>query len=55
MCSLRRSYTFDEAGGDFLGDVSGQGKDIDLTAELSWGDAGEVEWITPGVCGAALE
>ena len=37
-------YTFDEGSGAvILGDVSGNGKEIDLTTELRWGDAGGVE------------
>ena len=50
-------YSFDEASGDWVGDSSGNNNDVDLTAELSWTPTTppEAAWVTPGICGAALE
>eukprot|EP01045_Picozoa_sp_COSAG04_P006600 COSAG04_NODE_327_length_16667_cov_12.707991_10_plen_487_part_00 len=52
-------YPFDEADGTWVGDFSGSvpPKDVDLSAEISRAPTvpSQVGWITPGVCGSALE
>ena len=52
-------YPFDEAEGRWVGDYSGHDPpmSIDMEAGMTWSptDPSEVHWITPGVCGSALE
>ena len=52
-------YPFDEAEGRWVGDYSGQDPpmSIDMEADMTWSprNPSDVHWITPGVCGSALE
>ena len=52
-------YAFDEGDGHWVSDSSGNipPNDVDLTAELAWNPntPPEVGWVSPGVCGSALE
>jgi hypothetical protein len=52
-------YPFDEAEGRWIGDYSEHDPpmSIDMEAEMTWNpsDPSDVHWITPGVCGSALE
>lgn len=52
-------YPFDEATGNWIADVSNHDPpmDVDMAAEMAWSptDPSDVHWITPGVCGSALE